>query len=180
MQAGMILQRFVTADGVETIFRCPTWGDLDGFVEMHRQFAEEKGLMARQLRLTREAGARMLADILLGVQDDQRSYLLVERESTIVGEGFAFREGFKYCVVGLALMALARGLGVGTQMMKTLEEEAQRIGASRLFLTVWAANLAARHVYEKAGYRECGRRPGWQRTADGGESDLIEMVKFLE
>lgn len=178
MQEGKTVKEFQVG-GVNTIFRYPRWSDLDAFIEMHRTLAEEK-VMARRLRLNRVSGGRMLAEILVALEESKRSYLLVEREGSLVGEGFtAAVGGHQYCEVGLALVSRVRGLGIGTQLMWVLEQEARRLGFERLFLTVWSANPAAIHVYEKLGYRECGRRPGWIRMDSGDECDLIEMARIL-
>jgi len=121
----------------------------------------------------------MLGEILVGLTEDARSYLLVEREGVLVGEGFTDKTGYRYCTVGLALTSSVRGMGIGTELMRVLEQESRRLGAKRLHLTVWSANPAALHVYEKVGYRECGRRPGWVRMDSGKECDLIEIIKIL-
>jgi RimJ/RimL family protein N-acetyltransferase len=176
MHEGMVLETF-RAGGMETVFRCPCAGDLDAFIEMHRQLAREQ-VMARRLTLDRESGSRLLAEILASVSEGRRAYLLVEQGGFLVGEGFtASCSGRGYCEVGLALVRRARGLGIGTRMMRALEREAGRMGFRRLFLTVWSANPAALHVYAKAGYRECGRRPGWILTDSGEVCDLVEMHK---
>jgi len=122
----------------------------------------------------------MLSEILVALKENKRSYLLVEREGSLVGEGFTTDvPGHEYCEVGLALVSRVRGLGIGTRLMWVLEQEARRLGFKRLFLTVWSANPAAMHVYGKVGYRECGRRPKWIRTDSGEECDLVEMAKML-
>ena len=135
--------------------------------------------MARRLELDRESGGRMLAEILAGVKQNERSYLLVERDSEIVGEGFTSKSGHHYQTVGLALVKRVSGMGVGTELMWTLEEEARRLGATRLHLTVWSANPAAIRVYNKVGYEECGRRRGWVLLDSGDECDHIDMTKIL-
>ena len=179
MDEGRIAREF-EADGEETVFRYPRWGDLDAFVEMHRVLTDEE-VMARRLRLDRPSAGRMLADILVACEENRRTYLLVEREGVVVGEGFtAEAGGHGYCEVGLALVSRVRGLGIGTQLMWTLEDEARRLGFKRLYLTSWSVNHAALHVYRKVGYRECGRLPGWVRMDCGSDCDLIEMVKILD
>ena len=175
MREGQVVKEFETG-GVKTVFRYPRWGDLDFFIEMHRTLRREK-VMCRRLEMDRASGARMLADILVGLEEDRRSYLLVEREGSLAGEGFADKTGHLYCTVGIALVSRVRGLGIGTELMRALEQESRRLGAKRLHLTVWSANPAAMHVYQKVGYHECGRRPGWIRMDSGEECDLIEMVK---
>ncbi|MCZ6634853.1 MAG: GNAT family N-acetyltransferase [bacterium] len=175
MQEGQIVHQFEVNDGSIT-FRYPRWSDLDAFIKMHQTLAEEK-VMARRLKLNRDTGGRMLAEALIGLQENRASYLLVEQASDLVGEGFLTRGGHGYFTVGLALLERARGLGIGTQLMNTLEREACRLGAKRLYLTVWSANLVAIHVYQKVGYQECGRRPDWIQMDSGEACDLIEMVK---
>ena len=71
-----------------------------------------------------------------------------------------------------------RGMGIGTALMLALEEESRRLGANRLFLSVWSANPSAIHVYEKVGYNECGRRSRCVQMDDGSECDMIDMVKL--
>ena len=179
MPEGEAVKQF-EADGVSTLFRYPRWSDLDAFVQLHATLTREK-VMARRLRLDRLSGGRMLADILVAVAESKRSYLLVEREGAVVGEGFtADVGGHGYCEVGLALIGRVRGIGIGTQLMWTLEDEARRLGIGRLYLTAWSANPIALRVYRKVGYQECGRRPGWIRVDSGGECDLVEMVKILQ
>ena len=178
MREGDVIRRF-QAGGIDTIFRYPRWSDLDAFIEMHRTLTREK-VMCRRLKLDRKSGGRMLAEMLVGLAENTHSYLLVEREGSLVGEGFTMHVGgHQYCEVGLALVSQVRGLGIGTQLMWVLEQEARNLGIKRLFLTVWSANSAALHVYRKVGYRECGQRPGWIRMDSGEECDLVEMIKLL-
>lgn len=177
MQEGEVVKTF-RAGGVDTIFRYPRQDDLDAFIEMHLTLTREK-VMCRRLTLDRESGGRMLAAILDGLKQDNGTYILVEQKGELVGEGFADRSGYHYHTVGLALIGRVRGTGIGTELMWTLEEECRRLGGKRLHLTVFAANEAGIHVYEKVGYRECGCRPSWVELDDGSECDLIDMTKIL-
>lgn len=55
-----------------------------------------------------------------------------------------------YLVVGIR--QAYRGQGIGTQMFQKLDEWATKQNITRLELTVMCPNLAARHLYEKAGF----------------------------
>ena len=175
MQEGQILKTF-QAQGGDTIFRCPRADDLDAFIEMHQVLTGEK-VMCRRLELTHATGPVMLEDILDGLRKNTLGYILVEQDGQLVGEGFTNSSGFQYFTVGLALIGRVRGLGIGTALMRVLEEESRRLGAQRLFLSVWSANLSAIYLYEKVGYSINGRRPGWVQMDDGSECDMIDMVK---
>ncbi len=178
MKAGRLLEEF-EAGGKRVVFRHPRDEDLDAFIEMHLTLTDER-VMARRLTLDRTSGAQMLGEILASLEKAQRSYVLVEADGALVGEGYLdVPSGQGYCDVGIALVSAVRNLGIGTRLMRLLEQEAVRIGYHRLFLTVWSANPAAIHVYEKVGYEECGRRPDWVKMDSGELCDLIEMCKTV-
>jgi len=176
MQEGRIIKTF-QANGVDTTFRRPCAADLDAFIEMHRTLTREE-VMCRRLELDRDSGRMMFEDIVHDLSQDKLGYILVEQDGRLVGEGFTNSSGYQYFTVGLALIDRARGMGIGTALMWALEEESRRLGARRLFLSVWSANPSAIHVYEKVGYNECGRRSRWVQMDDGTECDMIDMVKL--
>src|SRR6185369_15649061 len=55
--------------------------------------------------------------------------------------------------LGIGLVREARGLGIGTALMKAAVERSWAKGLSRIELTVRADNLAAKALYEKMGFR---------------------------
>lgn len=178
MQEGHVVDSLLI-DGTETRFRYPRWGDLDAFIDMHRTLSREK-VMCRRLELDAASGGRELSQALVGIKQNRSSYLLVEQGGVLVGEGFTQRSGHEYQTIGLALVARAQGRGIGTRLMQVLEDESRRLGARRLYLTVWSANVSAVHVYRKVGYVESGRRPDWVLMDSGETCDLIDMVKNID
>ncbi len=178
MQEGHVIGSFLI-EGTETRFRYPRWRDLDAFIDMHRTLTLEK-VMCRRLELDAVSGRRELSQALVGLNQNKSSYILVEQDGALVGEGFTLRSGHEYQTIGLALVARARGRGIGTRLMQVLEDESRRLGARRLYLTVWSANVSAVHVYRKVGYVESGRRPDWVLMDSGETCDLIDMVKIIE
>ena len=178
MQEGNVVASF-PIEGTETLFRYPRWRDLDAFIDMHRTLTCEK-VMCRRLELDAVSGGRELSQALVGIERNRSSYLLVEQHGVLLGEGFTQKSGHDYFTIGLALIARARGRGIGTRLMDTLERESRRLGARKLYLTVWSANTAGIHVYRKAGYVESGRRPDWVLMDSGDTCDLIDMVKILD
>jgi len=53
--------------------------------------------------------------------------------------------------------------GVADQLMQALIGRALDVKAASILLEVRAANVAARRLYEKHGFREVGRRPNYYR-----------------
>jgi ribosomal-protein-alanine N-acetyltransferase len=58
----------------------------------------------------------------------------------------------------LAVLPEARGVGVGRWLLEHAVAEARQRGASQIFLEVRESNVAARHMYERAGFEVVGLR----------------------
>ncbi len=57
---------------------------------------------------------------------------------------------------------------------------AARAGARSLFLEVADGNVAARHLYAKAGFAEAGRRAGYYVRDGGAREDALILKVALE
>lgn len=57
----------------------------------------------------------------------------------------------------VAVVESARGRGVATQLIRDVQHAAQAVGASSLYLSVDADNIAAQSLYQKAGFMETVR-----------------------
>ncbi len=79
----------------------------------------------------------------------------------------------------ISVLPEARRSGIGAGLLAACEDGARAAGAARLFLEVAAGNLAARALYGRAGYRECGRRKGHYQRPDGSRDDAVVMEKAL-
>jgi len=55
----------------------------------------------------------------------------------------------------IAVMPTRQGAGVGTALLRAVEDRARRLGSPRLVLDVDENNEAARAFYDRRGYREC-------------------------
>jgi ribosomal protein S18 acetylase RimI-like enzyme len=81
-------------------------------------------------------------------------------------------------VFGLYVPSERAGQGVGGALVARVIAHARERGLRQLVLTVTAQNLAARRVYERAGFAVCGREP--QAVRIGAAShDKLFMVLFL-
>ena len=79
----------------------------------------------------------------------------------------------------LSVLPEAQREGIGAGLLAACEDGARAAGAARLFLEVAAGNLAARALYHRAGYRECGRRKGNYLRPDASRDDAVVMEKAL-
>jgi tRNA threonylcarbamoyladenosine biosynthesis protein TsaB len=75
-------------------------------------------------------------------------------------------------ILSLAVDAHHRRRGLGRRLVEAALAEAARNAAESLFLEVGEANRAARALYEKLGFHEVGRRPGYYHGPRGSEDAL--------
>lgn len=74
----------------------------------------------------------------------------------------------------LAVDPLFRGRGIGALLIDDWRTWAAKQGAEDYFLEMRADNDAV-HLYENAGFSECGRRSAYYRGNDGVVRDAITM-----
>jgi ribosomal-protein-alanine N-acetyltransferase len=82
-------------------------------------------------------------------------------------------------ILTLSVLPEARRSGIGAGLLAACETGARAAGAARLFLEVAAGNTAARALYDRAGYRECGRRKGYYQRPNASRDDAVVMAKKL-
>ena len=82
-------------------------------------------------------------------------------------------------VNSVAVFPEARGLGLGSALMRCAERTASDLGLRGISLIVSDANDGARRLYERLGYRETGSRPmvkeQWQNP---GENWVLMICKL--
>lgn len=78
-------------------------------------------------------------------------------------------------ILTLAVRPQARRIGLGGQLVGRGAVRAAQAGAVRLFLEVAEDNVAARALYERAGFAQIGRRKAYYAAADGGRTDALVL-----
>ena len=96
---------------------------------------------------------------------------------SFAAEGFALYRAVADEAEFLTLAVLPEARRAG--LLAACEDGGRAAGAVRLFLEVAAGNLAARALYRRAGYRECGRRKGYYLRPDASRDDALVMEKAL-
>ena len=81
-------------------------------------------------------------------------------------------------VFGMYVPAERTGSGLGGALIDRVIAHARERGLAQLTLTCTATNLAARRVYERAGFAMVGREPHAVRVG-GASHDKVFMVLFL-
>lgn len=87
-----------------------------------------------------------------------------------IGRDLRGRKRTYHCaILGIIVHKEYRGDGIGETLMRIAIDEARRVLSGVRIITLWflAPNEAAKHLYEKIGFKECGRVPEgvWYRDA---------------
>jgi RimJ/RimL family protein N-acetyltransferase len=182
MKTGETIKNFNAKDGRNVILRTPKWEDLDDLLELINSLIEEGADITMNEKVTREQEADWLSRQLAETEKGNRFTLLAEVEGKVVANSvFTKKTGYSEHVgnLGIVIKDGFRDIGIGTEMLKKLIAYAQERGLKLLRLGVFSTNTRAQHVYEKLGFRECGRIPG-EIYKNGKYVDHISMVKILD
>jgi RimJ/RimL family protein N-acetyltransferase len=182
MKSGRIVRSFSAKDGRRVILRTPRWEDLDDLLGLINSLVDEKADIFRAEKTSREEEINWLSGLLARLEKDEVFFLVAEVDGKVVASSHLNRRsGYEkhVGVLGIVIKNGFREIGIGTEIMKTLIEEADKMGLEVLTLSVFASNKRAIHVYEKVDFSETGRIPR-KHFRDGEYIDEVIMTKLLE
>lgn len=97
---------------------------------------------------------------------DSRVALVSEEDSETLGFLIARGSGKEWEIENLVVAKAARRRGLGGHLMDEFLKLARAWRTESIFLEVRESNLPALCLYEKYGFAECGRRPGYYRDPE--------------
>ncbi len=80
--------------------------------------------------------------------------------------------------LGMGLAKVARGKGLGKQLLEKALDHAKTIGIEKVELTVYPNNLAAKRLYENCGFKESGIIKHYRKWKNQ-YFDVIQMELFF-
>lgn len=98
-----------------------------------------------------------------------RTFLIEDHRGKIAAYAITGRDGESLELLNLAVDPPRQGQGVGSWLMRIILEYASMLNVSVMHLDVRKSNMAARHLYEKAGFTYL---PETQDTYEDGEPAL--------
>ena len=160
---GKIVKR-LDIGGRKVVFRYPRWEDFDDLLRHINGLVEERALIGAQKRKTENDEKEWLTEVFKRMNNGTKICLVAVVDGKLAGEGGVTRSGLDanshVGSVGIGLGKGYRGIGIGSELMKALIEEAKRVlGLKVLTISYYEHNEAAKRAYEKAGFRETGRIP---------------------
>lgn len=172
---------FAAKDGRKVILRSVRWEDLEGLIEFIDSLADEGADILRTERVTREEEAEWLGRRLARIDKGELIDAVAEVDGKVVANSEVQKRAGMMSHIGdfgIGIKSGYRGIGIGTEIMRTLMEESKNAGLRILVLDHFATNKPARALYEKMGFKEEGRIPKGI-CKNGKYIDLIRMVREL-
>lgn len=109
-------------------------------------------------------------------QRPRRDYVVLAHEGGVLGYAGLDHGGEVADVMTVAVAPRGRGRGLGALLLAELEHRALDRGAGHVMLEVRADNVAARALYDRAGYRLLTTR---RRYYQPGDVDALVLRKSL-
>jgi RimJ/RimL family protein N-acetyltransferase len=182
MHFGRVFRKLCARDGQEVILRTPRLEDLDDLMELVNSLVSEKAEIALTVKVTREEEIEWIHKMLAGLKKDKLFFLAAEVNGKVVASSDIniLKGDEKHVgVLGVVIKYGFRDLGIGTEMLKILVEQAKLLGLKVLMLHVLATNMRAVHVYEKVGFVQTGKVPK-KHFRQGRYIDELIMTQLIE
>jgi len=105
--------------------------------------------------------------------------MVLEQAGEVVGYGILSVAAGEAHVLNVSVASDVQGQGLGRRMMRRLIDMARWHRAERVFLEVRPTNTRAIALYEKLGFAEIGRRPGYYPDTHGREDAVVMALELL-
>jgi ribosomal-protein-alanine N-acetyltransferase len=82
-------------------------------------------------------------------------------------------------ILSVAVASARRGRGLARQLLTLHLRRLAGLGTRVVFLEVDEGNVPARRLYQRAGFREAGKRPGYYLDAAGNRANALVLRRDL-
>ncbi len=165
MQKGKHVKSIKSRSGKEITFRHLRRDDLHAMLAYINTLIEEDtfiGMCGDPITVPQER--EFLEGALRDIERGNKSHIVVEHGDRFIGEAEVRRDRLRrkkhVGSIAISLLPAYRHEGIGTELMKLLIDEAQRLDLHLLELTCFENNPTALHLYEKMGFKRTGVTPG--------------------
>lgn len=160
---GKVIREF-SIQGRKVVFRYPKKSDFEDTLKHINSLVEEKAYLVVQKKQTRAQQRKWFEDAFKNLRKGDEIKICVEVGGRFAGTSEVHRKkGDAHRHVGTLGIALGSGfrdIGIGTELIRTLENLARKdMKIKVLRLSYLAPNERAKHLYEKLGFKEIGRVP---------------------
>jgi RimJ/RimL family protein N-acetyltransferase len=146
------------------IFRYPRISDAKDLMNLINSLVKEGADIAKTTQVTLEEEKIWLKNTLVSIKNKEKIMILAEMDGMVVGSCEITKDTYDVSrhvgTLGIGLVKSARGIGIGTKLIKTaLSEAKKKLKISLVKLYVFESNNKGKSLYEEIGFREIGRIP---------------------
>ncbi|MBU3958199.1 MAG: GNAT family N-acetyltransferase [Nanoarchaeota archaeon] len=160
---GKIIRKFEAGNGREIILRYPKMGDVGALLKFINKLVAEPNIgIAKTKKATKKEEANWLKSNINAMKKGKLKMIVAEAGGKIIGETeIRIGQDVQKHVAdfGIAIAKEYRSIGIGTEMMRTIFEEAKKIGMEIITLKVFSFNNHAIKTYENMGFKPFGVLP---------------------
>lgn len=163
MIAKKFLKKIKTSAGKEIILRFPRKDDVYELMEFINKLVDEDTFISNVKKVTKKEEEKYVSERLKKISHNEGLCVVAEHEGKIVANSTIDRVGGRSEHVGLFGIAVAKGFrneGLGSILMEEILKLAkEKLKLKIVYMSMFSTNKRAEYVYEKFGFRECGRIP---------------------
>jgi [ribosomal protein S18]-alanine N-acetyltransferase len=104
---------------------------------------------------------------------------VLDRQGLLLGYAILSVGAEEAHILNLCVAPAHQGHGHGGHLLRRLLDVARWHRARRVYLEVRPSNELARAMYERAGFNEVGRRPGYYPARNGREDAIVMAMELL-
>lgn len=165
------------------IFRHPRTSDAKDLKNLINSLVKEGADIAKTTQVTVKEEKIWLKNTLASIKNKEKIMILAEIDGIVAGSCEVTKDTYDVSrhvgTLGIGLVKNARGIGVGTNLIKTaLSEAKKKLGIKMVKLYVFDSNNKGKSLYEEIGFKEAGRIPRGVFHNKKYKDDII-MVKKL-
>jgi RimJ/RimL family protein N-acetyltransferase len=155
LKTGKTIKTINAKNHRKIVLRTPRIEDLDDLLSLINSLVEEKAEILGTKKFTRQQETEWLFKVLSQLEKDEIFFLVAETDSKVVASSdiqILSEDENQIGLIGIAVSNGFRNLGIGTEIMKTMAEQASLFGLKILKVSVFGTNNKAIHLYEKLGF----------------------------
>lgn len=157
-----VIKSFKSKKGNDVTFRYPGKTDFADMFSFACDIGAEDTYVTLDKPPTESEEHDFFDRMLSETEKKETIYIMAYVSGVFAGNGRVNRGKARHRHVGsmgISLRSAYRGEGIGTELMKSLIDEARSLGLRLLTLSCFENNEPAIHVYEKLGFQKAGSIP---------------------